>query len=260
MIKEISIQNHATLKDVKISLSDSPVQAFVGRSRSGLNDFFHVLRIGIFPDPSLIDERVENSHIEVSGLGWSTSFKGKELGWRGQSRSVSEAVSNYINLPYPLSSKVNWDNFRTAYRLDEIEENFKTIFNVSLEKILSETSESEDALLLKGIALNMHHLNFSGSSHRVALYSFPENNLHPVEQRALIHWIREIAQKHNTQVFVLTHSPYILNDLNPSDVHCFCQNEVKRLDRHKDAARTTQTMSTGEFWFKEGEMWVLQKS
>lgn len=90
-----------------------------------------------------------------------------------------------------------------------------------------------------------------------------EQGLHPKAQRELITVFKEIIQDNNNlQIIFSTHSPYIIDELFPSQVHVLTNtnsgfNRSKRLDEHPDVEWAKQTLTTGEFWDAEGEDWVI---
>ncbi|WP_445173615.1 AAA family ATPase [Microcoleus sp.] len=90
-----------------------------------------------------------------------------------------------------------------------------------------------------------------------------EQGLHPKAQRDLIAVFKEILQdNHNLQIIFSTHSPYIVDELTPSQVHVLSNansgfTHSKRLDEHPDVEWAKQTLTTGEFWDAEGEDWVV---
>jgi predicted ATPase len=90
-----------------------------------------------------------------------------------------------------------------------------------------------------------------------------EQGLHPKAQRELITVFKQIIQANpNLQIIFTTHSPYIIDELEPSQVHVLSNSKsgftyVKRLDEHPDAEWAKQTLTTGEFWNAEGEDWVV---
>ncbi|XZO03257.1 MAG: AAA family ATPase [Microcoleus sp.] len=90
-----------------------------------------------------------------------------------------------------------------------------------------------------------------------------EQGLHPKAQRELIAVFKEIIQQNNNlQIIFSTHSPYIVDELTPSQVHVLSNNNsgvtrCKRLDEHPDVEWAKQTLTTGEFWDAEGEDWVV---
>lgn len=90
-----------------------------------------------------------------------------------------------------------------------------------------------------------------------------EQGLHPKAQRDLITVFKEIIQdNHNLQIIFSTHSPYIVDELTPSQIHVLSNansgfTHSKRLDEHPDVEWAKQTLTTGEFWDAEGEDWVV---
>ncbi|MEH2130997.1 MAG: AAA family ATPase [Nostoc sp.] len=90
-----------------------------------------------------------------------------------------------------------------------------------------------------------------------------EQGLHPKAQRELMTVFKEIIQSNtNLQIIFSTHSPYIIDELVPSQVHILNNSNSgftisKRLDEHPDVEWAKQTLTTGEFWDAEGEDWVF---
>jgi predicted ATPase len=90
-----------------------------------------------------------------------------------------------------------------------------------------------------------------------------EQGLHPKAQRELIAVFKEIIQENSDlQIIFTTHSPYIIDELQPSQVHVLSNagdgfTKTKRLDEHPDVTWAKQTLTTGEFWDAEGEDWVI---
>lgn len=74
---------------------------------------------------------------------------------------------------------------------------------------------------------------------------------------------KEIVQDNpDLQIIFSTHSPYIVDELMPSQVHVLSVDasgitQTKRLDEHPDIEWAKQTLTTGEFWDAEGENWVI---
>ena len=90
-----------------------------------------------------------------------------------------------------------------------------------------------------------------------------EQGLHSTAQRELIAIFKEILQDNrNLQIIFSTHSPYIVDELIPSQVHVLSNDNsgvtrCKRLDEHPDVEWAKQTLTTGEFWDSVGEDWVV---
>lgn len=90
-----------------------------------------------------------------------------------------------------------------------------------------------------------------------------QQGLHPKAQRELMTVIQEIIKENpELQIIFTTHSPYIIDELKPSQVHVLHSDAEgftlsKRLDEHPDVDWAMQTLTTGEFWGAEGEEWVM---
>ena len=90
-----------------------------------------------------------------------------------------------------------------------------------------------------------------------------EQGLHPKAQRELLDVFKEIIQANpDLQIIFTTHSPYIVDQLEPSQVHVLSNTRAgftrcKRLDEHPDVYWAIQTLTTGEFLSAEGEDWVV---
>ncbi len=91
-----------------------------------------------------------------------------------------------------------------------------------------------------------------------------EQGLHPQAQRELMTVFKEIIdQNRNLQIIFSTHSPYIIDEISPYQVHILNNSDSgftisKRLDEHPDVEWAKQTLTTGEFWDAEGEDWVVE--
>ncbi len=90
-----------------------------------------------------------------------------------------------------------------------------------------------------------------------------ESGLHPKAQRDLVKQLRRLQEtRPGLQIIFSSHSPYIIDEMDPEDVWLFatdkdgCSRSAK-LSEHPDAKRAMEVLTTGEFWSAEGEEWVL---
>ncbi|MCL1465050.1 AAA family ATPase [Argonema galeatum] len=113
------------------------------------------------------------------------------------------------------------------------------------------------------LALGLLTVLMNPNQPNLVLLDDVEQGLHPKAQRELITVFKEIIKANNNlQIIFSTHSPYIVDELTPSQVHVLSNNNSgftrgKRLDEHPDVEWAKQTLSTGEFWDAEGEDWVV---
>ncbi len=111
------------------------------------------------------------------------------------------------------------------------------------------------------ITLGLLTVLMSPNRPKLILLDDIEQGLHPNAQRELINVLKEIIQvNQDLQIIFSTHSPYIVDELAPSQVHVLSNSNgftySKRLDEHPDVEWAKQTLTTGEFWDAEGEDWV----
>ncbi|MCC3406572.1 MAG: AAA family ATPase [Microcoleus sp. PH2017_10_PVI_O_A] len=115
------------------------------------------------------------------------------------------------------------------------------------------------------LALGLLTVLINPTQPNLVLLDDVEQGLHPKAQRELIAVFKEIIQENsNLQIIFSTHSPYLVDELTPSQVHVLSNNNsgvtrCKRLDEHPDVEWAKQTLTTGEFWDAEGEDWVIAR-
>ncbi len=112
------------------------------------------------------------------------------------------------------------------------------------------------------ITLGLLTVLMSPNRPKLVLLDDIEQGLHPNAQRELVTVFKEIIQvNQDLQIIFSTHSPYIVDELSPSQVHVLSNSNgfthSKRLDEHPDVEWAKQTLTTGEFWDAEGEDWVM---
>lgn len=94
-----------------------------------------------------------------------------------------------------------------------------------------------------------------------------DQSLHPQAQTDLVRLIKRLlVDLGDVQLVATTHSPYILDEIDPSDVQAFALRDdgtvaVKRLSEHPDAAKMKGALSAGQLWSLDPEKnWVLEKA
>lgn len=92
-------------------------------------------------------------------------------------------------------------------------------------------------------------------------------SLHPQAQMDLVRLVRRLLEEFNDlQIVATTHSPYILDELDPSDIYAFALRDdgtvaLKRLSEHPQAKAVKGTLSAGQLWSMDPERdWVLAES
>lgn len=118
---------------------------------------------------------------------------------------------------------------------------------------------SEGTVLALGLLTVLHY----PEKPSLLLLDDIEQGLHPKAQRDLMAVLKNIIQgSPDLQIIFSTHSPYIVDELEPSQVHVLSNtasgfSRCKRLDEHPDIEWAKHSLTTGEFWNAEGEEWVL---
>lgn len=91
--------------------------------------------------------------------------------------------------------------------------------------------------------------------------------LHPRAQMELMRMLKSLLsleQFKDVQIVATTHSPYILDEVDPSDAYVFALRDdgtvaAKRLSEHPEAERTRGALKAGQLWSLDPERdWVLQ--
>jgi predicted ATPase len=97
---------------------------------------------------------------------------------------------------------------------------------------------------------------------RLVLLDDIELGLHPAAQAKLIEILRKIQERDpELQIIATSHSPFILNYLDPKEVRMtfLAENGFARCEKltaHPEFERWKDLMSPGEFWSTVGESWL----
>lgn len=92
-----------------------------------------------------------------------------------------------------------------------------------------------------------------------------DHSLHPRAQIELVRMIKELLELDDfreTQIIATTHSPYVLDEVSPSDVIAFALRDdgtvaSKPLSEHPDAPKVNGSLKSGELWSLDAERdWV----
>ncbi|UQA62270.1 AAA family ATPase [Polyangium aurulentum] len=136
---------------------------------------------------------------------------------------------------------------------------FGIVFDFKGAPEVSATAASEGTLILLALLTALH----SSSKSTLVLIDDIEHSLHPMAQVQLMKQLKELlTQFPDLQIVATTHSPYILDAVDPSDVRVFYPRSdggivTKRLSDHPDAQRAKGMLTSGELWSAESEAWVL---
>lgn len=120
---------------------------------------------------------------------------------------------------------------------------------------------SDGTLLVLGILTAM-----MGPDHpKLILLDDLDYGLHPRAQRDLVTLFRRLfEQDPGLQIVATTHSPYLLDELDPKEVRMTNRLDdgsvaCARLEEHPDFEKWKNEMSPGELWSFFGEKWVSER-
>jgi predicted ATPase len=94
-----------------------------------------------------------------------------------------------------------------------------------------------------------------------------EQALHPRAQRELVQLLRDVISHpefSDLQIVATTHSPYVLDLMDPSEVYAFALREdgtvaSRRLSEHPEAEKMKGSLTAGQLWSLDEERnWVLR--
>ena len=120
---------------------------------------------------------------------------------------------------------------------------------------------SQGTLVLLALLTVLYSRNRPG----VILLDDFDHSLHPRAQMELVRMIKELLaldELHETQLILTTHSPYVLDEVSPSDVIAFALRDdgtvaAKPLSEHPDAPKVNGALKAGELWSLDAERdWV----
>jgi energy-coupling factor transporter ATP-binding protein EcfA2 len=137
----------------------------------------------------------------------------------------------------------------------------EVIFDTQTIKGLPAHAMSDGTML----ALGLLTLLWTSPNAHLILLDDIEAGLHPLAQRQLMQTIKTFAEKHDRQIILTSHSPYIVDALDAKDVWVMATDKegisnTKRLSDHPDAKRALDVLTTGELWDAEGESWVIDNA
>lgn len=137
-----------------------------------------------------------------------------------------------------------------------------TRFEVELDGVgwLPAQALSEGTVLALALVTVLHYEQPS-----TLLLDDIDKGLHPLAQRELIELLRRLLAQHpELQILATSHSPYLLDSLQPEEVFVVGavspqESRVRRLDEHPKFTKYRDVMSSGELWSHLGEDWVAKE-
>lgn len=133
------------------------------------------------------------------------------------------------------------------------------LFDLESGKGISACAVSEGTLISLALLTLFHVPQAPG----IVLIDDIDQALHPWAQRRLIQQLRHLVQQRpKLQIILATHSPFIVDELQPHEVWMLAEREgvarVRQLSDHPDLSRAKGALTNGELWDAEAEGWVLE--
>ena len=146
------------------------------------------------------------------------------------------------------------DPIKPGMTVDEI------IFDLHSGASISARAASEGTLLILGLLAALYNQNSKGP--KLILLDDLDRGLHPLAQRNVIDLLRKVLdQKPDLQILATTHSPYLVDSLQPEEVRMTTLNDdgtvaCGKLIDHPKFEKWKNEMAPGEMWSMFGEKWV----
>lgn len=134
----------------------------------------------------------------------------------------------------------------------------QVVFDMRGAKGVSPEAAGEGTLMVLGLLTAL----MGPAKPRLVLLDDIELSLHPAAQARLIEALRAIQKRDpELQIVATSHSPFILNYLDPKEVRMtfLAENGFARCEKltaHPEFERWKDLMAPGEFWSTVGEEWI----
>jgi predicted ATPase len=217
--------------------------------------------------PAYSDEITPRVEFDGSGLAPTLDYLRNEAPDKFQ--SLQEMLQRIVpgvrevgvraKVPVNRQRLIEVDGKSISYEESQEMAGQEVVLDMNTGKRIPAHAISEGTMLTLGLLTVLMNPN----QPNLVLLDDVEQGLHPKAQRELITVFKGIIKANpNLQIIFSTHSPYIVDELTPSQVHVLSNTNSgftrsKRLDEHPDVEWAKQTLTTGEFWDAEGEDWVV---
>lgn len=140
----------------------------------------------------------------------------------------------------------------------EKKDSFVLGFKTTHGKTLPANAVSDGVML----SLVFLSLNYAPDPPKILLIEEPENGVHHASLKEIVSTLKDLSDKKDVQVILTTHSPYLLDLVEPEDVRVFQKDEktgavnAVRLSDYPEVEDLKEHFMTGEIWttFKESEI------
>ena len=135
------------------------------------------------------------------------------------------------------------------------------LFDTLGAESLTSNQVSEGTLLVLGLLTAL----YAPDRPDLILLDDLDRGLHPKAQRELVALLRKLLERNpNLQIAATTHSPYMLDCMEPNEVRMTCLDETgatvcDSIEKHPKFEKWKDEMAPGELWSLFGEKWLLDK-
>ena len=177
-------------------------------------------------------------------------------------RSVFARIEGELNSRFPWYREVLISKTQRTYsdlknKKVETKDSFVLKFRTSLGVDMPCATVSD------GVMLSLAFLAIANAPEKptILLVEEPENGVHYASLKDIVETLRQLATDKGVQVILTTHSPYLLDCIQPEEVHVFVKDEegavrAGTLSDHPDVESLKNHFMTGEIWtgFKDEDI------
>ncbi len=212
---------------------------------------FHAARIG---DAAYSDQ--PGAPVESDGTNTAVALAALKLGYD----EIFERIEHDIRIIIPSVERVRIRQ-ETVQRPQGDVVGSKIYFDFRGASGVPAHCASEGTLITLALLTVLHGPN---RPNLILLDDF-DQSLHPQAQMELVTLIKRLLDEFpDVQIVATTHSPYILDQLDPADVHAFALRDdgtvaTRPLSEHPEIKRMKGALTTGQIWTLDQErLWVLE--
>jgi predicted ATPase len=196
--------------------------------------------------------------IEQDGSNTAAALAAMKLGHDEEFARIEESLRRII----PSVARVRIRQVPVQRRTAPVESvmGSKVFFDFNGAPGVPAHAASEGTLITLALLAILHGPNRP----KVLLLDNFAESLHPQAQVEFVRLIKGLLEEYkDLQIVATTHSPYVLSELNPFEVHAFALREdgtvaTKSLAEHPQAQKMKGRMTAGQLWSLDPEReWVL---
>jgi predicted ATPase len=253
-VDRVRIEKFRCIKSLDLRLT--PLHALIGPNDSGKSSILAAIKHQWFNMTHPRVERVEILRLDPDHLREPQPLiaKGQPL-WFGSERGHGLASLYDALLTRDRDSFIKIDHqFRSlfptvkALRLENVSSSTKAMGMTLSDGTEVGPSEMSEGMLYWLAFAILEHIAPGG----ILMIEEPENGLHPARIAEVMRVLRDVSTR--TQVLIATHSPLVVNELQPDEVTLVTRRSVEEgtkamlMSETKNFAERAKTYALGELW------------